>query len=190
MIPSLNELGFLMKSRLAQSFSTFPSNSDWILTIALLLIFPLIVVPLGFRFKFLKVEIPKISLRVLLRVALVSLFFPAMAEEALFRVLLLPHKAEQASLASQLLFGSISLALFIIYHPLNATFFIKSAKTTFSSFAFLTSAAILGIVCSIAYFKSGSIYPPIILHWIFVLGWILCLGGYQRLHNQSDDPKE
>jgi predicted Abi (CAAX) family protease len=179
-----------MKFRLVQSFSTFPSVTDWMWTATLLLAFSLIAIPLGFRFKFLKAEIPKISWKVLLRLTLVSLFLPATAEEALFRVLLLPHKSEQASLAGQCLFGSISLILFIIYHPLNATFFIKSARTTFSNLAFLTSAAILGVVCSIAYLKSGSIYPPIILHWIFVLGWLLCLGGYRRLHIQSDNPDE
>jgi predicted Abi (CAAX) family protease len=181
-----HELDLLMRSRLIHSFSTLPSSSDWIWTIALLLILSLIVIPLGFKLEFLKAEIPKVSWKVISRLTLMTLFFPATAEEVFFRVLLLPHKTEQASLAYQWIFGGISLILFIIYHPLNATFFIRNARTIFSSFVFLTSAAILAIVCTIAYLKSGSIYPSIILHWIFVLGWLLGLGGYRKLHSQSN----
>jgi predicted Abi (CAAX) family protease len=180
---SLNELIFLIKSRLVHSISTFPNISDWIWTATLLLIFSLIIIPLGFKLQFLKVEAPKTSWKIILRIVLITLFLPATAEEAFFRVLLLPHKFEQASPANIYFFGSISLILFIIYHPLNATFFVRNARATFSSFVFLTSVAVLGIVCSIAYLKSGSIYPPIILHWFFVLGWLLGLGGYRRLHN-------
>jgi len=185
-MPSLNELISLIKFRLVNSFSTLPSSNDWVWTTILLLVFSSIIIPLGFKLKFLKAEFPEISWKVISRLILITLFLPVTAEEVFFRVLLLPHKTEQASLAYQWIFGSISLALFIIYHPLNATFFIKNARTTFSSFAFLTSAAILAIVCTIAYLKSGSIYPPITLHWIFVLGWLLGLGGYQRLHSQSN----
>ncbi|NJN92276.1 MAG: CPBP family intramembrane metalloprotease [Leptolyngbyaceae cyanobacterium SL_5_14] len=175
-----------MRSRLVHSFSTLPSSSDWIWTITLLLILSLIVIPLGFKLKFLEAEIPKVSWKVISRLTLMTLFFPATAEETFFRVLLLPHKTEQASLAYQWFFGGISLILFIIYHPLNATLFVRNARIIFSSFAFLTSAALLAVVCTVAYLKSGSIYPPIVLHWIFVLSWLLGLGGYRRLHNQSN----
>lgn len=185
MTSSLNELVSLVKFRLVNSFLTLPSTNDWIWTTILLLIFSLIVIPLGFKLKFLKAEVPKVSWKILLRLILITLFLPATAEEIFFRVLLLPHKTEQASLENQWFFASISLILFIIYHPLNATFFIRNARTTFSSFAFLASAAILAIVCTISYLKSGSIYPPVILHWVFVVSWLLGFGGYQRLHNQS-----
>ncbi|WP_416350830.1 type II CAAX prenyl endopeptidase Rce1 family protein [Rivularia sp. UHCC 0363] len=130
-----------------------------------------------------RTEIPNISSTVIFRLTLITLLFPATAEELFFRVLLLPHKTEQAPLTYQLISASISLILFIIYHPLNAAFFIRNARTTFSNFVFLTSAAFLAIVCTIAYLKSGSIYPPVILHWVFVLGWLLGLGGYQRLYS-------
>ena len=183
---SLNELIPLVQSRLVNSFLTLPSSNDWAWTAILLIIFSLIVIPLGFKFKFLKAEIPKVSWKIISRLILITLLFPTTAEEVFFRVLLLPHKAEQVSLTYQWIFGSISLILFIIYHPLNATFFIRNARTTFSSFVFLTSAATLAIVCTVAYLKSGSVYPPIVLHWIFVLGWLLGLGGYRRLHSQSN----
>jgi predicted Abi (CAAX) family protease len=183
---SLNELVFLVQSRLVNSFSTLPSSDDWAWTAILLLMFSLIFVPLGFKLNFLKAEIPDISWKIMFRLTLITLFLPATAEELFFRILILPHKTEQASLSYQWISGSISLILFVIYHPLNATFFMRSARTTFSSFAFLTSAVFLAVVCTLAYLKSGSIYPPVILHWIFVVSWLLLFGGYQKLHNQSN----
>lgn len=179
----LNKLVSLIKFRLMNSFFTFPNRNDWDLAIMLMVIFSLIVIPLGFKFNFFIIKIPNISSTVVFRLSLITLFFPAAAEELFFRVLLLPHRTEEVTLAYQLISASISLILFIIYHPLNANFLIRNARATFSNFVFLISTAILAIVCTIAYFKSGSIYPSIILHWIFVLVWLLVLGGYQRLHS-------
>jgi predicted Abi (CAAX) family protease len=183
MISSSNEINLLVKSRLVNAVLSFPNSSDCFWSFILLLIFSSIVIPLGFSLDFLKFEVPKISWKVLLRVLLMTLFFPAAAEEAIFRVLLLPHKVEQASLATKCFLGSISLILFIVYHPLSARFFARNAQSTFNSFTFLTLAAILGAVCTVSYLQSGSIYPPMILHWILVLGWLLCLGGYRRLNS-------
>ena len=187
MISLLGKLFDLIKSRLAISFLTLPSNEDWVGTTLLLIIFSLIVIPLGLKLKFLRIEIPKISSKALVRLVLMTLFLPAALEEVFFRVLLLPHKSEQVSLSNQFFLIIVSLVLFIVSHPLNAIFFRRNAKTTFNSFAFLTFAAILGVVCTIAYLKSGSIYPPIILHWIFVLGWLLGFGGYQRLYQEANN---
>ncbi|MEH2168506.1 MAG: CPBP family glutamic-type intramembrane protease [Nostoc sp.] len=185
MVNQLSELSSLIKFRLINSVSTFINSNDWIWIITLFIIFSLVGIPLGFKLGLLRFEIAKISCKILLRTALITLIIPVAAEEAFFRVLLLPNKVEQASLVTNWLWGSISLILFVVYHPLNATFFIRNARATFNSFAFLTLAAILGIVCTIAYLKSGSIYPPVILHWVFVLGWLMGLGGYRRLHNQA-----
>lgn len=186
MIPLLNNLISLMKFRLINSILTLPNNDDWLWTFMLLLVFSLIVIPLGFKSGFLRYEIPAISWKVRFRTIALVLLLPATVEEVLFRVLPLPHQLEQKTLITQCLFGSISLILFVIYHPLNAVLLFRNAKETFTDFIFLTYAALLGIVCTIAYFKSGSIYPPITLHWIVVLGWLLGLGGYQKLHSQSN----
>jgi predicted Abi (CAAX) family protease len=182
MISSLNNLTSLMKSRLINSILTLPSNNDWLWTITLLLIFSSIVIPLGFRSGFLRYEIPVISWKVRFRIIALTLLFPATAEEVFFRILLLPHKFEQVSLITKCLSGSISLVLFVIYHPLSAALLFRNAKETFTNLTFLTCAALLGIVCTMAYLKSGSIYPPMMLHWLFVLVWLLGLGGYRRLH--------
>lgn len=116
---------------------------------------------------------------------MLTLLFPATAEELFFRVLFLPHQIEQASDDSQYFWAIISLILFVIYHPLNASLFMRNAKKTFSSFFFLISATILGIICAIAYLGSGSIYPSIVIHWIVVVIWLLCFGGYQKLNYES-----
>ncbi|AFY38959.1 Abortive infection protein [[Leptolyngbya] sp. PCC 7376] len=180
MTNSLKEIGFLIKSRLINSCLTLPKINDWIWVVILLFILAFITIPLGFKLKFLKVEFPQIPKMLVCGMILTTLFFPAIAEEIFFRGLLLPHKVELASLTNQLISGSISLILFIVYHPLNAFLFVKNARETFSDFVFLLSATFLAIACSFIYLKSGCIYPSIIIHWIFVIVWLLGLGGYQK----------
>ena len=113
---------------------------------------------------------------------LVTLIFPSMAEEIFFRVLPLPHPPSQGTSIYTGLAVCISLALFVLYHPFNAAIFMKSARPTFYSFSFLSLALLLGIVCTVAYLKSGSIYPPTFLHWVIVVFWLFCFGGYRRLY--------
>ena len=156
-------------------------------TLVLLLIAALSIIPLGFKIDFLKVELPGISRWSAARVALISLFLPATAEEIFFRVLLIPHAAEQSSLIYQSLAIAISLILFVAYHPLNAKFLMRSARGTFDTLPFLIFATILGLVCTAAYLESGSIYPPIFLHWIIVIIWLLCFGGYRRLYAKAGE---
>ena len=172
----------LAKARLEGSFSTIPKSIDWLWAFMLLFVFASIVIPFGFQLKFLRLEIPQLSLKAISRVILTALFFPAVTEEAFFRVLFLARTCEQISAINQSLLAIASLILFIVYHPLNAYLFIHNARKTFSSFAFLASAAFLGIICTITYLISGSVYPPIIIHWLIVIFWLLVFGGYQRLN--------
>jgi len=152
----------------------------------LLLVFALVVISFGFQSKFLQLEIPNLPVKAKLQIILVALFFPAVVEEAFFRVLLLPHTSEQISVIKQCCFAIASLILFIVYHPLNAYLFVHNARQTFNSFAFLISATILGIVCTIAYLISVSIYPSIMIHWIVVIFWLLVFGGHQKLERENN----
>ncbi|MEL6439707.1 MAG: CPBP family glutamic-type intramembrane protease [Cyanobacteria bacterium J06621_8] len=129
-----------------------------------------------------EIENSQITFKTIFRTILIALFFPAIVEEVFFRVLFLAHSTENTSIFNQYFFVIISLMIFVVYHPLNAYLFVYNARKTFNSFVFLTSAAILGIVCTIAYLKSGSIYPPVIIHWIIVIFWLLIFGGYRKLY--------
>lgn len=46
---------------------------------------------------------------------------------------------------------------------------------------FLVLVTLLGIVCTITYLKSGSVWLPILFHWLMVVVWIIFLGGWQKV---------
>lgn len=169
--------------RLNTAFSTFPTIKAWLIAAALLLLFTLFCLPVGLWCNFLRIENLKASKKIILGIITGSLLFPAISEELFFRVLFLPHPQENVTAATVWLWGSISLLLFIIYHPLNAvTFFPNGRKTSFNP-VFLLLAAVLGIVCSIVYLQSGSLWLPVIIHWLVVVVWLVFLGGYKQLHD-------
>jgi predicted Abi (CAAX) family protease len=101
-----------------------------------------------------------------------------------FRVLLLPQPGN-VSLITQLLCGGISLAAFIVYHPLQGLTIYPAAMETFSNPVFLFLAGLLGIICTISYFQSGSLWSAVVIHWIVVIVWLLLLGGYEKLNPEQ-----
>jgi len=89
---------------------------------------------------------------------------PAVTEELFFRVLLLPQTTENLSTSALWIWLCISLSLFILYHPLNALSFALRGVETFSNSVFLVLAALLGVICSLAYIQSGSLWTPAMIH--------------------------
>ncbi|MBW4471630.1 MAG: CPBP family intramembrane metalloprotease [Stenomitos rutilans HA7619-LM2] len=101
---------------------------------------------------------------------------PSLLEELGFRVLLLPHPTEHASPTTRWLLSSLGWLLFVVYHihPFVPTFF----RTP----PFLTGAGLLGIICTLSYLKSGSIWMPVVIHWSIVVAWLLIFGGLEKFH--------
>ncbi len=111
--------------------------------------------------------------------------FPGFSSDergTIFRVLLLPNPVEKAGTIAQWGAATISLFLFVIYHPANAYTFFPAGRKVFVHPVFLFLAALLGLICTLAYLHSGSLWTPVFLHWIVVAVWLLLLGGYQKLH--------
>jgi predicted Abi (CAAX) family protease len=77
--------------------------------------------------------------------------------------------------------GSISLIAYIVYHPLNALTFYRAGFPTFFNPIFLFSMTLLGVICTISYFKSGSLWLSAIIHWLVVVGWLIFFDGYRML---------
>ncbi len=167
--------------RIKTSVFTIPSTEAWLYSAGLLLVLTVISLAIGFQQGFLQFKPIKVSWLVVIGILVNCLFRPAIAEELFFRVLLLPHLAEHASIGTKWLWGCISLILFIVYHPLNALSFFPAGRTTFNNPIFLLLAALLGVVCTLAYWHSGSLWPSVMIHWLVVVVWLLCLGGYQKL---------
>jgi predicted Abi (CAAX) family protease len=110
---------------------------------------------------------------------------PALIEEFGFRLLLIPHPIETAISSDIYLWSIGSLILFTIYHPLNAWTLYKLGNPTFMDWRFLLLTSLLGLVCSIAYLITGSIWSAVLIHWLVVGSWLKLFGGEQLLDRKQ-----
>jgi predicted Abi (CAAX) family protease len=169
----------IILDRITKAFWQIPSDRDWLIIAILLLVYGFVAIFIGIKWRFIIIE-SQLSLPKILSVATVAFVAPALLEELFFRVVLIPHPTENIVNAKLWFYIILSLFLFVIYHPLNV--FVR--HNTFKDFVFLLLATLLGITCTIAYLKTGSLWSPVIIHWIVVVVWILCLGGDRKIHNQ------
>ena len=165
--------------RLECGFGTFPHDLDstnLAIAIALYILLALLV---GWQSGFLRWQ-PQ-SRKLIFKVMATSLVAPAILEEAFFRVILLPYPANNISLWEFIAWSAFSLVLFVLYHPLNASTAFPQGKPLFFTPIFLCLATALGIVCTFAYWQTGSIWLSVVIHWLVVVLWLLCFGGWRKL---------
>jgi predicted Abi (CAAX) family protease len=167
----------MLKQRILKALGTVPNPRGWAETGVIMLAFAALSLPIGLASGLLEPGWPDTPIPKLLAFAGVALFLPGFFEELFFRVLLLPHADEDASLAGKIVWGAVSLALFIASHPVNAWVLRPSMRAVFCDPAFLTSAGLLGTACTLAYWRTGSIWPPVMMHWLTVVLWRTVLGG-------------
>lgn len=110
-----------------------------------------------------------------LRLAAFALLAPALGEELLFRAALLPQPDPARKLP--LLPLAISLLLFVAWHPLQAFVFGPHWALVVLDPWFLAAVTALGVALARLYWRTGSLWPPIALHWLVVVGWKALLGG-------------
>ncbi|NEO65459.1 MAG: CPBP family intramembrane metalloprotease, partial [Moorea sp. SIO4G2] len=155
--------------RLIAGILTFPDGQAWVIVVILIVIYGLIALPIGLRNGFLQLDQNlltidnsplsplfrktdlnavnfKTSWHLVGKIMITALFTPAIAEETFFRVLLLPHPSENPSLISLSAWSTVSVVIFVIYHPLNAITFYPAARETFFKPMFLFLATLLGII--------------------------------------------
>ncbi len=160
---------------------TYPlSPEDWYLSLGLLLSYGIIVLSIGFKSGFLTWQLVDISPKKCFQI-LQLFFLPAFIEELVFRVILLPHPFEGVYGIEWLFWVTLSLSLFIVYHPLNALLFYPQGRNLFRKPIFLVFAGLLGIICAISYTITASLWPPVVIHWLIVVIWLFFLGGEQKL---------
>ncbi len=164
---------------------TLPNLGGWLLGLGLLVSYAAIALTIGFRSNFLTFtpESANLQLELIPQIRSWAALFlmPALVEECLFRLLLIPHPIETASSSHIYGISLISLILFIGYHPLNARTFYSLGNPTFMDWRFLTLTGLLGGVCTISYLATGSIWVAVLIHWLVVGVWLKFLGGSQRL---------
>ena len=111
----------------------------------------------------------------ILGLAVVAIFAPALGEELLFRVALLPIPRPNSSLPMRPLVASV--ALFVAWHPLQIVVFGSHwAKTVLDPW-FLAAVAAFGVASARLYWKTASVWPSTVLHWLVVVGWKALLSG-------------
>ncbi len=103
-----------------------------------------------------------------LRLAAVALLIPALGEELVFRGILQPRRL---SAAKDWTLSALSLAAFVLWHPLQVWLGLPMAQPVFTDPAFLTLVGVLGGLCTILTHRSGSLWPAVGLHWIVVVIW-------------------
>jgi len=109
------------------------------------------------------------------------LLLPALVEELIFRVALLPHPLEGEHGGSLLAWIALSTGLFVLYHPLAARLWYRRARPVFDDPRFLVQCTLLGLACALVYVVTGSLWPPVLIHWLAVLVWLEPLQGQLRL---------
>jgi predicted Abi (CAAX) family protease len=166
----------LQSIRLA--FETFPNYEAWHWCVGLFGVYTLCALMIGLLTGFCRLELMKASAWSIASTPIVLLVMPCLVEELFFRAILLPHPVEAISPRTKFLWASASLTAFVVSHPING---LVSRRLVFLDPVFLVLATLLGIVCTITYLKSGSIWLPILFHWLTVVVWIMFLGGWQKV---------
>ena len=159
--------------------ATMPNYDNARHSIVLVSVYILFVSIVGWQSHFLNWKPQPVT--TVFRVTIASLIAPAILEELFFRFVLLPDPFG-VSFKTYLWRSLLSLFLFIIYHPLNALTFFPQGRNVFFNYIFLVLAASLGIVCTTTYWQTGSIWLPVLIHWITVAVWLSYFGGLNKLN--------
>lgn len=164
-------------TRLSLAFTQLPSVSGWLWTGAFLFIYGYMALAIAersslFTRRFAELEVGKLAL-----LALVAVISPSLIEEAFYRAVLLPHPSEGASAPNQLFSVLLSLGLYVGAHPLLAATFWPWSRRYFYRPAFLLIVTLLGAACSASYLATGSVYAPLLIHWLTIVVWKFLYGG-------------
>lgn len=104
-----------------------------------------------------------LSFSELIKISVVAFFIPALTEEIVFRGLLLPKRSP--------IWIARSLLAYVLWHPLEAVTFLPASAPYFLELQFLWLVAILGLFCTAAYIRTGSLWASVLVHWLVVVAW-------------------
>ncbi|KQY27623.1 peptidase [Caulobacter sp. Root487D2Y] len=159
-----------MLQRLRRSLTTLPDARGWALCGLVAAVTGSLMAVLGFSTGLyaLTPTVPGLPPRLL-----TVLFVPALGEEIPFRGLLVPGRDETSKPWPAI---AVSTALYVAWHPLEALTFLPRGAM-FLRPDFLACTAILGLGCALMRWRTGSLWPAVILHGGFVVVWQTWLGG-------------
>jgi uncharacterized protein len=102
------------------------------------------------------------------------LLVPAFSEELVFRGLLTPTRRETRFDRVWLVGG---LVAFVLWHVVEALTFLPGGAYLFLRPDFLVCAGLLGATCVAMRYRTGSLWPAVLLHGVTVFVWQVALGG-------------
>lgn len=103
-----------------------------------------------------------------------AVLVPSLGEEVVFRGLLTPGREEVGDPWRAVL---PSTAVFVLWHVFEALTFMPQAAPVFLRADFLATTAVLGLACGYLRWRTGSLWPAVLLHWLEVAGWQIWFGG-------------
>lgn len=158
-----------MFAKVRVAIVTLPGVKGWLETLGLFLLFAVIALPVAYSSHFFS---PRLSLTAWLPILVTTFFIPALLEEFIWRVLLVPRPQTKYFWPV----GVLSLLFYVLSHPLGAWLFRPTARDVFYSPGFLLLATLLGLTCLVAYARTKSLWVCVVLHWLVVAVWLL-FGG-------------
>jgi predicted Abi (CAAX) family protease len=168
----------ILGARLVHAYSTVPTPGQWIEVVLLFALFLVVALPVGLASGLLTLTPAQESVSSLMVFAAVALVVPSLFEETLFRALLLPHPSERRSGLWLVLSVIVGVVLFVLGHPLVAWLLAPATRPLAYHPVFLGLCAVFGVFSSIAYLRTGSIWPSVLMHWAVVVGWKIWFGGW------------
>ncbi|WP_413281820.1 hypothetical protein [Floridanema evergladense] len=151
---------------------TIPSEIDWLKTLGMLVVFGAIALPICFTKNFFSWQPLATPWYQQLGTTIRLLFVPALVQEYIFRVLLLPYPKDWFSPLIWWSWGFLGLGIYVGFHLILAKWF---GRSTFANPVFLLLITLLGLACTINYYFIGSLWTITFMHWVTVTVWRLFL---------------
>lgn len=161
----------MLLQRLRAALTTWPSARGWFECAVAFALLAALYLGVGFTTGFIHFA-PRPAAEIAF-IAATAFIAPAFFEELFFRGLLIPSQAEAPRAAGWVV---ASTMIFTAWHVLE-TIWLPGAATLFLRPDFLALAATLGATCATLRRRSGSLLPPVLVHWAIVVGWIGLFGG-------------
>ena len=160
---------------------TIPTGWDWLTTMAVLVGFGTIALVVGFSQGILRWQPWQAPWYRYGGTLLRLLIVPALLQEYVFRVLLIPYPKTWISGWIWWTWALLALGLFVAFQLGYARLLHRSRYPIVAHPMCISLMTILGLACTLTYRLTGSLWTIAIVHWVFVSAWWLLLGGRQQV---------
>ena len=162
----------LLWNRLVEAVMVPFAPLQLLIVLGLLGLYGLLALPMAWGSGLLRRPWRQLTRRRWLRLGASLVLMPALLEEGIFRVLLLPRALLDLAPLSQATWAALSVGLFVLYHPLSGRLWYAPGRRLFEQARFLLPCSLLGAACVFAYVSTGALWAPVLIHWVTVLIWL------------------